>query len=475
MTARREWSYFAVLALLGATQGCLGEQEEPLGGDDIEVSGEEGTDSNAPPAEDEPPADDVDSAMAGGGEGTPFPGKGSSCAAGGDALEPNDSLSSAVDAPVGVTTNLSICNGDEDWMRVVVPAGTIARVGIETNVKNGDLDLVIHDAYGRIVGSRYGDVYPYSYRGHETNTEYFGLYSERGGAVYYVRVVGHAGAQNGYKLRVDHFAYADGASCTGAGFGSFDCEGLGGKGSGLLPFPFPDPDDTTLGDAYDFASYANYRFARRELVMLVRNALAETRRAFPGTKRLSLSDICQMDGITPGYDVGSPRHPKSTHDQGGNIDIAYFQTDDANDLEIVCNDGATHGDGYCTPGATKKHKVDLPRQAFFMAKLFDSPRTRVVGVDKILAPLLVDAAKSLAALPYGDPQRITSAELSAFSSKMAYGPGWPYHHHHIHLSMKWWVKSAGVSESSSAFAPFPSMQAPGITGGALETTFPPRR
>jgi len=33
---------------------------------------------------------------------------------------------------------------------------------------------------------------------------------------------------------------------------------------------------------------------------------------------------------------------------------------------------------------------------------------------------------------------ITQAQRDAFSSKMAYGSGWPFHHHHIHLSMKWW-------------------------------------
>jgi hypothetical protein len=273
-------------------------------------------------------------------------------------------------------------------------------------------------------------------------------------------------------LRVDHFPYVDGASCITSGFSPDACVGQAAGGAKLIPFPFPDPNDSVLGDGYDFASFSNYRFARRELVMLVRHALAETRKAFPGTKKLSLIDVCQMDGITPGYDVGDPRHPQSTHDQGGNIDISYFQTDAANDAEIVCNDGASHADGYCSPTATTSHIVDLPRQAFFMAQLFASSRTRVVGVDQVLAPLLQQAAQTLAALPAGDPRRISQDELACFSSKMAYGSGWPYHHHHIHLSMKWWSQNA--DGNATLAAPWMSMQAPGRQIDSFEMAWPPK-
>jgi hypothetical protein len=224
-----------------ATQGCQGELEEPESSD--------GSDSTIVSEESEP-ADDAsavegDDSQASGKK--PTLGSGNSCFGGTDPFEPNDSLSAAVNAPLGVTTNLSICKGDEDWMRVVVPAGTIARVGIESNLSDGDLDLVIYDDRGRIVGSREGDSYPYSYREQETNTEFFGLYSKKGGAVYHLRVVGYGNAQNSYKLHVDHFDYKDGASCTGAGYSSTDCEGRGANGSGLIPFPFPDPNDSVLG------------------------------------------------------------------------------------------------------------------------------------------------------------------------------------------------------------------------------------
>ncbi|WP_437631923.1 hypothetical protein [Sorangium sp. So ce854] len=395
----------------------------------------------------------------------------------GDALEPNDDPGAAVSAPAGVTEELSLCEGDEDWFRIVVPEGTIVRVGIELAHAAGDIDLVAYDAEGRLVGSRYGERYPYSYRDQETNTEVYGFYSERGGAEYLVRVVGHDGGQNAYRLDVTSYPYVDGPSCVSAGFSFDECAGFGDKGSGLLPFPFPDPDDSVVGGGYVWETFGNYRFARRELIMLVRDALAETLRAFPGTTPLSLIDVCQINGVTPGYDVGSPRHPESTHDQGGNIDIAYFQTDGSNDGEIICGDGSKHEDGYCSSAAKRKHIVDLERQAFFMARLFRSPRTRVIGVDKVIAPFLSKTAARLNALPARDPRRITDAELASFSDRMAYGSGWPYHHHHIHLSMDWWPKrraAAGADPAAASFAPSPSIRRSPAVAAEQRMAWPPR-
>ncbi len=372
-----------------------------------------------------------------------------------DALEPNDSRAAAVDAPMGETAGLTSCTGDEDWYRVVVPEGKIARVGIKFKTDAGDIDLVAYDGSGTLLGSRIGEQYPYSFRDQETDTEYYGFYAGAAETTYFVRVVGYAsqtnmGGENVYALAVDHFDYADGATCTGTGFTSDECIGQAPNGAGLLPFPFPDPNDGVVGGAYMWDTFSNYRFARRELIVLVRHALAETAKAFPDTKPLGLIDTCQIDGITPGYDVGDPRHPESTHDQGGNQDLAYFQTDGDNSAEIICGDGSQHADGFCSAAATQKHKVDLPRQAFFMGKLMASPRTRVIGVDQIIAPLIVAAAKELNKLPSDDPKFMTSAQLAAFNNKMAYGSGWPYHHHHIHLSMQWWSSSSVASPVGAA-------------------------
>lgn len=388
-----------------------------------------------------------------------------------DSNEDNDSQAAAKPAPAGVTKGLLACKGDSDWWEVTVPKGKVVRVGIEFANAAGDLDLVVHDASGKLVGSRLGDVYPYSDRSYETDTEYYGLYSAAGGEKYYLRVVGNMGAENTYSLHVDEFAYQDGKSCQDS-FSFAECVGEAPAGAGLIPFPFPDPKSGEAEDNYFWDTYSNYRFARRELVMLVRWALAETSKAFPGTGGLGLIDTCQKNGITPGYDVDDPRHPESTHDQGGNQDLAYFQTDGDNHAEIVCGDGSTHADGFCSDAAKTQHTVDLPRQAFFMAKLISYPRTRVIGVDQVLAPLIEEAAGALGALPDGDPKKLTPSEVSDFGSRIAYGSGWPYHHHHIHLSLKWWGQ-ASAPAMPSQFAD-PSIDAAELPPSKLVTAWPVR-
>ena len=398
-----------------------------------------------------------------------------SCDGSDDEQEDNDTWQTAKPAATGDTQGLTSCYGDDDWFSVTVPKGKILRVGIEFQHAAGDIDLVVYDAAGKLVGSRYGALYPYAYRDQETSSEFYGLWSEAGGAKYHLRVVGYQQYENVYSLHVDEYDYQDGASCLDL-HSLEECISQAPNGEKLLPFPFPDPAGAYAGNNYDWDTYSNYRFARREMVMLVRHALAETSKAFPGTTPLGLIDVCQKDGITPGYDVGSPRHPESTHDQGGNIDLAYFQTDGDNHSEIICGDGSVHADGFCSSAATTSHKVDLPRQAFFMAKLFAYPRTRVVGVDQVIAPLITDAAKVLAALPASDPQHITAQELNGFYFLMASGSGWPYHHHHIHLSLNWWTSAQVAPPMGGDRSPSPSMfRDPTRRPATLETAWPPRR
>ncbi|RLB65378.1 MAG: hypothetical protein DRI90_02180 [Deltaproteobacteria bacterium] len=385
-----------------------------------------------------------------------------------DSLEPNDTLQAAVAAPNGVTEGLTICEDDEDWFEIVVPAATILRVGIEFMHAAGDVDLVIYDDAGVIFASRVGSYYPYGedWRdANETDPYCSGVCTEAGSDTSFVRVLVAGMGQNQYSLHIDEFPYVDGPDCQAAGFTSDECAGHGADGTGLLPFPFADPNDSFLGAGYWWETPSNYRFARRELIMLIRNAIQRTMEAFPGTTPLGIGDTCQFDGITPGYDMDDPRHPESTHDQGGNIDVAYFQTDGQNDMEIVCNDGSVHNDGFCSSAAATVHTVDLPRHAFFMAQLFASPRLRVVGVDQVIGPLIEQAADDLFNLAENDPQKISSAELAAFSSEMAYGSGWPFHHHHIHISLNWWSsadQSSGATSGPSDSDTQASMFAPGI-------------
>lgn len=179
-----------------------------------------------------------------------------------------------------------------------------------------------------------------------------------------------------------------------------------------------------------------YSFLQRSLALVVAHAACETAARFPGTNPIGLLDLSQADGLTPGTDVGSPRHPTTTH-RGRDLDIAYYQTDGLNDGQIVCGDGSdTNGNGspgkyndgyFCT---TDQNIVDWPRQAYFFAKMAVTGRVRVFGVDRTLDDdfqIHLDALFANGEISRGEHDR--ALRLGTGSAG-----GWQYHHHHVHLS-----------------------------------------
>jgi hypothetical protein len=191
-----------------------------------------------------------------------------------------------------------------------------------------------------------------------------------------------------------------------------------------------------MSDGYYIATDARYAYLRRDLTMLLRYAACEVARRYPGTSPIGLSDLSQADGRTPGTDVGSPRHPTSTH-RGDDMDLAYYQTDGSNNPQIVCGDGSdtnpngysgTWNDGYfCT---TETNIVDWPRQAYWFAKLASTPLVRVFGIDETMP----DDFNTHLRMLY-DAGAITMAEYTGARS-LGYGSagGWAFHHHHTHMS-----------------------------------------
>jgi len=356
-----------------------------------------------------------------------------------DVFEPNNTLTNAVQVNIGDSVLLSIYPDDKDWFRLTVPAGSYVVVQIDFEHEDGDLDLTIYDQTTKLIASRMGtDEYPFPNRNYETGTECYALFSAEKTIDYYIAVTGHNKAENNYSLKIIEKAYADGCICEDEGFSSEECIGEGLDGSGLIPFPIPAPNDQALVNNYAWEIMSNYRFARRELIMLVRYAIRETSLAFPGTKPISLYDACQINGQTPALDVGEVRHPATTHDQGGNIDIAYYQTDGQNNIEVICGKGFSSSKKYCKESATDSHIVDLDRQAYFIGKLFDSPRVRVIGTDRVIGPLILEAAEKLADQSPDAPTYLSEIELTSIRNLLVWGDGWPHHHHHIHVSLHWW-------------------------------------
>lgn len=369
-------------------------------------------------------------------------------------MEPNESKGAAKSVTPGgyksvLESDMQVCAGDNDWFKLTVPAGKTGTLGIKFYHDVGDLDLCIYDSSGKLLSCRYPfEDHPVGWRGYDWNDEFLSALAVNSSKTFYFKADGWYGAANDYSLYSWLTTWQDGFDCTDT-FSFPICKGCKANGqcvkdsfeANLLQFPHPDPGDPYVGGGYVLEHASGYNWLRRETIMLVRYAIHEVQKKFPGTKPLALMDMCQIDGITPGFDVGDPRHPETTHDEGGNIDIAYYQTvGEYSQGQVICapNGGAT--DGYfCTSVAN--HIVDLPRTAYFIAKLAESGRFRVAGVDKLIAPLIIEAMTDLK-----NSGAISAALYNKAKNAMAYGDGWPFHHHHIHVSLKWWSQRGHGAE-----------------------------
>jgi len=281
-----------------------------------------------------------------------------------------------------------------------------------------------------------------------------------GGPVHYLRVFGSSNAVNNYTLLSKSLDFRDGSSCTDL-YSLEDCRARAADGSDdfarLIPFPSPQPMDPVIGDGVFFESglsmsdqsvheSSSIRWARRELIMLLRYAIFEVQEAFPGTTPLAIGDIGLSDGSTPWG------HPDHTHDGGCNVDIAYyikaeFQRQWGNLVyrQICCDydhligyscvddDESSDGYGMCVPGSENTHIVDIPRTALLLAKLATGNRLRAAGVEAKIVPEL--KAEFLQLLNDG---AITQQEYDTVVAKTfsaADDPSWIWHFHHMHISL----------------------------------------
>ncbi len=318
----------------------------------------------------------------------------------------NDAFETANAIPATEATygGLEVCAGDTDWYELEVQPGQYVFFEIDFDNGAGDLAIDVFDGNGK-----------------RLNKSDSGLDYERlailGSATepltYVMKVYGYGGATGSYDLVVRSFDYEGDLK---------DCDRNDTKADCLRIMQFPAPLEA---EHYRMDSYSEFQNARRELVMLVRYAIAKTWERYPDQKPLGLIDMSERDGSTPGTAYGDLRHPDGTHVEGNDMDIAYFQTAPDNHARVVCqNDGY-----YCT---SQTNTMNAEVQAYFMAQLFSTTRVRVIGVDVTLEDDLSAAAAALF-----DAGAISFGQKNAFSSMVASGDGWPFHHHHIHLSLDW--------------------------------------
>ena len=196
-------------------------------------------------------------------------------------------------------------------------------------------------------------------------------------------------------------------------------------------------DDYPINGETSNNQYRSY--LRRDLMMLVAYATSKTAcKAATWTSgiggALGLGDMSESNGAIPGTSVGSPGHPPNTHTNGYDIDLAYYQlgTSD-NRLRPICDhtDGATDAYHCVAP----PDSLDVWRTAMFLGSVFESTRTRVIGVDGQAGPLLQSALGQLCDDGWLLADACDNIVLAYETTDQ--GLGWFYfHHHHAHISLK---------------------------------------
>ena len=319
-------------------------------------------------------------------------------------------------------SDVSLCTGEMDWYSVAVPAGKWLSIEVIIDGNgSGSSDIDLYEVNSASEGIQVS----WSEQAYERLAVYNDGSSER---TFSFAVTPYESAATDYDLLLRVSDWHEGKNCDSfySSVGSGDESGPCNR---IMQFPGHNSDS----DGYKVEHQAHYSNLRREVAYLVSYATQETTAAFAGTNPLALMDMSEQEGETPGTMVSSLRHPEGTHVDGNDIDIAYYQNGADNSGRAVCEN-----DGYfCTGSPTL---LDAERTAYFMAKLFDSNHVRVIGVDTKIAAALFDAADDLK-----DSGKITTAQRNKFDSDMAYGDGWPFHHHHLHFSWDWedGYKSAG--------------------------------
>jgi len=236
-------------------------------------------------------------------------------------------------------------------------------------------------------------------------------------------------------------AIADTAVDAGCVLPPRDCEGTAAHCAELVPFePVKGPgyDNYPLNGETLSNQYRSY--CRRDLMMLVKYAAAYVecygKSWTPGNGApLGLGDMSEKSGAIPGTSIGSPGHPSGTHTDGSDMDIAYYQTSGTNNyLRPICPHTSGGVEQYhCTGEPTI---LDVKRTALFLGAFVTSSRTRIIGVDGKVGPLVSTAMTKLCedgTLPKLACDRKSLITWEATDT----GRGWfQFHHHHLHVSVK---------------------------------------
>ena len=210
-------------------------------------------------------------------------------------------------------------------------------------------------------------------------------------------------------LKVVRTPFEDAAQCTG------DCDRL-------LQLPVPnDP----IADGYDWtpSTVFRYQFGRRDLVMLLR--FAGQQMALAGRTPIIPEDLSQWNGLTPGTDVGAPRH--ASHQNGKDVDISLYGTDGQSVWRSYCDAVTTANGRECTAGSATG--LDGRANAEMYGAFLQSQRVTMSFLDQELIPFVQDGADEAVGADTLD------ATLLPLYSDGTHLQHWPNHDNHIHVRL----------------------------------------
>jgi hypothetical protein len=218
------------------------------------------------------------------------------------------------------------------------------------------------------------------------------------------------------------------------------CTGDAEHCSELLPFD-PDAGPGYLDYPINFETLENQfrSYLRRDLEQLVKYAAAKVDCKagdwdYGNFAPVGLGDMSEADGAIPGTSIGSPGHPPGTHEDGRDIDVAYYQLFA---IDNLLRPIGVHHDEFNVEAnrcVEPPYALDEWRTALFIAYLSEHHRVRVIGVDGEAGLILEDALDELVSMGWIDADLRDSIPLAYELTDT--GLGWfLHHHHHLHISM----------------------------------------
>ena len=347
----------------------------------------------------------------------------------------NDTLESATPLLIedGLTiSSIELCKKEVDYYRFVLPPQSYVAINVNIDGSGiykedkSDLDLLevagpnsdLSGLLDMVADDADQEVDTLWYSASDNPNERLAWFNPSDKAIEkWVAVDGYKKSTANYEIVVRLDEFHEGMDCNEF----FSKTGQKGPCNEIMSFP----QANNLDEGYVVSHEARYSNLRRELIYLVRWAAAETAATFEDTKPIGLLDMSQADGDVPGRQDNQLRHPEGTHVNGNDIDIAYYQTGSNNLGRSVCPQNGY----YCTE---KPDILDARRTAFFISRLMKTESLRVIGVDTLIYPELIDAAKDLK-----DEGLLKFADVQRLQTYLAYGDGWPFHQHHMHFSWDW--------------------------------------